>query len=53
VLFDLGPGMIGVVHASPLGELFRPGNLVNHTRGKKWAKHPTKGLSNIYSFTQT
>jgi tubulin beta len=23
---------------SPLGELFRPGNLVNHTRGHKWAK---------------
>jgi tubulin beta len=23
------PGMIGAVRASPLGELFRPGNLVN------------------------
>jgi tubulin beta len=27
VLFE--PGMIGAVRASPLGELFRPGNLVN------------------------
>jgi hypothetical protein len=29
VFFDLEPGMIGAVRASPLGELFRPGNLVN------------------------
>jgi tubulin beta len=33
VFFDLEPGVIGALRASPLGELFRPGNLVNHTRG--------------------
>jgi tubulin beta len=38
VLFDLEPGVIDAVRASPLGELFRPGNLVNQTRGQKWAK---------------
>ena len=27
------PGMIDAVRASPLVELFRPGNLVNHKRG--------------------
>ena len=31
------PGMIDAVRASPLGELFRPENLVNHTRGQNWA----------------
>jgi tubulin beta len=30
VFFDLEPGVIDAVRASPLGELFRPGNLVNH-----------------------
>ena len=34
VFFDLEPGVIDAVRASPLGELFRPGNLVNHTHGK-------------------
>jgi tubulin beta len=29
VLFDLEAGVIGAVSASPLGELFSPGNLVN------------------------
>jgi tubulin beta len=38
VFFDLEPGMIDAARASPLGELFRLGNLVNHTRGQKWAK---------------
>jgi tubulin beta len=33
VFFDLEPGVIDTVRASPLGELFRPGNLVSHTRG--------------------
>jgi tubulin beta len=33
VLFDLEPGVIGVVRASPLGELFRPGNFVNQNAG--------------------
>ena len=32
------PGMIGAVRASPLGELFRPGNLVNRNAGNNWAK---------------
>ena len=38
VFFDLELGVIDSVRASPLGELFRPRNLVNHTRGQKWAK---------------
>jgi tubulin beta len=38
VFFDLEPGVIGDVRASPLGELFRPGNLVKHLRGQNWAK---------------
>jgi tubulin beta len=32
------PGMIDAVRASPLGELFRPGNLVNRNAGNNWAK---------------
>ena len=32
-LFNLKPGVIDAVRASPLGKLFRPENLVNHTRG--------------------
>jgi tubulin beta len=34
------PGMINAVRASPLGELFRPGNLVNQNAGagNNWAK---------------
>jgi tubulin beta len=35
VFFDLEPGVIDAVRASPFGELFRPGNLVSHTRGPK------------------
>jgi tubulin beta len=40
VLFDLEPGVIDAVRASPLGELFRPGNLVNRNAGAgiNWAK---------------
>ena len=40
VLFDLEPGVIDALHASPLGELFRPGNLVNQHAGagNNWAK---------------
>ena len=38
VFFDLEPSVIVAVRASPLGELFRPGSLVNLTRGQKWAK---------------
>jgi tubulin beta len=33
VLFDLEPGVIDAVRAMPLGELFRPGNLVNRIAG--------------------
>jgi tubulin beta len=38
VLFE--PGMIGAARASPFGELFRPGNLVNLNAGagNNWAK---------------
>jgi tubulin beta len=39
VLFDLEPGVIDTVRASPLGEFFRPGNLVNPNAGagSNWA----------------
>jgi tubulin beta len=33
VLFDILPGVIDAVRASPLGALFRPGNLVNENAG--------------------
>jgi hypothetical protein len=33
VLFDLEPGVIGALRASPLGELFCPGDLVNQNAG--------------------
>jgi tubulin beta len=33
VPFDLEPGVIDVVRASPLGELLRPENLVNQNAG--------------------
>jgi tubulin beta len=35
VVFDLEPGVIDAVRASPLGDHFRPETLVNHTRGQK------------------
>jgi hypothetical protein len=35
---QLEPGMIDALRASPLGELFRPGNLVNQNAGNNWAK---------------
>jgi tubulin beta len=40
VVLDLEPGVIGAVRASPLGKLFRPGNLVNQNAGadSNWAK---------------
>jgi tubulin beta len=44
-LFDLEPSVIGAVRASPLGELFCPGSLVNQNAGagNNWAKgHYTK-----------
>jgi hypothetical protein len=33
VLFDLEHGLIGAARASPLGELFSPGNSVNQNAG--------------------
>ena len=50
VLFDLEPGVIDAVRASPLGELFRPDNLVNQNAGagNNWAKgHYTEGAEMI------
>jgi hypothetical protein len=48
-LFHLKPGVIDAVCASPLGKLFRPENLVNHTRGQTGPKTPmnmpSKGLN--------
>jgi tubulin beta len=40
VLFNLEPGAIGAVRASPLGDLFRPENLVIKiaSAGNNWAK---------------
>jgi tubulin beta len=40
VLFDLEPGVPGAVRASPLGELFCPGDLVTQIAGagSNWAK---------------
>ena len=34
------PGMVGAVRASPLGQLFRPGNFLNQNAGagNNWAK---------------
>jgi tubulin beta len=39
-LFDLEPGVISAVRASPLGEIFRLGNLVNQNAGagNNWPK---------------
>jgi tubulin beta len=39
VLFDLEPGVIDAVRASPLGELFCPENLAsqNASAGSNWA----------------
>ena len=47
-LFNLKPGVIDAVRASPLGKLFRLENLVSHTCGQtgpKTTNMPTKGLS--------
>jgi hypothetical protein len=41
VFFDLEPGVIGAVRASPLSELYRPGNLVNQYAGA--ARNLAKG----------
>mmetsp|Transcript_6035 Transcript_6035/g.9026 ORF Transcript_6035/g.9026 Transcript_6035/m.9026 type:complete len:446 (-) Transcript_6035:169-1506(-) len=50
VLFDLEPGVIDAVRASPLGELFRPDNMINQNAGagNNWAKgHYTEGAEMI------
>jgi hypothetical protein len=40
VFFDLEPSVIDAARASPLGEIFRPGNFVNQNTdaGRNWAK---------------
>jgi hypothetical protein len=40
LLYDLEHGVIDATRASPLGEFFRPGNLVNRNAGagNGWAK---------------
>jgi tubulin beta len=48
-LFNLEPGVIDAARASPLGELIRPGNLVNHTCGQKWAKGHFRRAGIIFS----
>jgi hypothetical protein len=37
VLFDLEPGVIDAIRSWPLGELLRPGNLVNKIRARETA----------------
>jgi hypothetical protein len=37
LLFDLEPGVIDALRSSPLGELFRPENLVNKIRARATA----------------
>jgi hypothetical protein len=51
VLFDLEPGVIDAVRALPLGELFRPGGLVNQNTGAgKFGPRPTaQGLGKNYA----
>jgi tubulin beta len=46
VFFDLKPGVIDDVRASPLGDLFRPGNPLNHSRGQNGPK-TTVGLTPV------
>jgi tubulin beta len=51
VLFDFEPGVIGAVRASPLGELFCPGDLVNQIAGagSNWVKgHYAKAGKSSY-----
>jgi tubulin beta len=50
VLFDLEPGVIDVVRASPLGKLFCPCNLVNQNTGagNNWAKAHYKKAGNKF-----
>jgi hypothetical protein len=53
VLFDLEPGVIDAVRASPLGELFRPGNLVSQNKGAKTlAMEPFPPLTPLRSSVQ-
>jgi tubulin beta len=44
------PGMIGAVRASPLGELIRPGKLVNLNAGagNNWAKGHFRRVEHIF-----
>jgi tubulin beta len=42
--FDLEPGVIGAVLASPLRCLIRPEHLMNRTRGRNWAKNHYKRI---------
>ena len=48
VFFDLKPGVIDALRASPLGGLFRLGILVNQNAGagKNWAKGHYTGAGN-------
>jgi tubulin beta len=43
MFFDFEPCVIDAARASPLGELFRSGNLVNHARGKICQRPLQKG----------
>jgi tubulin beta len=49
VFFDLEPGVIGAVRASPLGEILRPRNLVNNTRGQNLAQDYYKRAEHHFS----
>jgi hypothetical protein len=39
--------MIDAARASPLGELLRPGNLVNQNAGNNWAKGHFRRAENL------
>jgi tubulin beta len=51
VLYDPEPGVIGAVTNSkaPLGELFSPDNLMNHTRGQNWTEDHHKRAEHQHS----
>jgi tubulin beta len=42
------PGVIDALRMSPLGELFRPGNLVNQNAGNNWAKGHFRGVEHQF-----
>jgi tubulin beta len=48
MFFDLESDVIDAARASPLGDLVRPGNHANHTRGQNWAKDHYRKVDTIF-----